>query len=62
MSLAMSISILFISLLPLSIEAQCLNITPLFLSSACLAAASSPSSVIVVLNLMSLLVLYALLD
>ena len=38
MSLALSISILFISLLQLINGAQFLNINPLFLSSACLAA------------------------
>ena len=43
MSLALSISILFVSLLQLVKGAQFLNITPLFLSSAYLAAALSPA-------------------
>ena len=50
MSLALSISVLFISLLQLVNGAQLLNITPLFRSSACLAATSSPALVIVILS------------
>ena len=57
-SLALSISVLFISLLQLTNGAQFLNIAPLFLSSACLAAASAPALVIVILPLTSM---YALL-
>ena len=45
---------LFISLLQVLNGAQFLNITPLFLSSACLAAASSPAPVIVILPLTSI--------
>ena len=40
-SLALSISLLYISLLQLVSGAQFLNITPFFFSSACLASASS---------------------
>ena len=47
-SLALSISILFISLFQLINGAQFLNITPLFLSSARFAASSSPPPVIAV--------------
>ena len=54
MSLALCISVLFISLLQVLNGAQFLNITPLFLSSACLAAASSPAPVIVILPLTSI--------
>ena len=43
---ALSISILFIFLMNLTNGAQFLNITPLFLSSARLAAVSSPAPVI----------------
>ena len=50
MSLALSISVLFISLLQLVNGAQLLNITPLFRSSACFAATSSPALVIVILS------------
>ena len=49
MSLALSISVSFISLLQLINGAHFLNTTPLFPSSACLAAASSPAPVIVIL-------------
>ena len=51
MPLALSISILFISLLQLINGVQFLNITPLFISSACIAAESSPAPVIVFLPL-----------
>ena len=54
MSLALCISVLIISLLQVLNGAQFLNITPLFLSSACLAAASSPAPVIVILPLTSI--------
>ena len=47
MSLALSISVLFISPLQLMNGTQFLNITSLFLSSAILAVASSPAPVIV---------------
>ena len=47
MSLALSISVLFISPLKLINGIQFLNITSLFLSSAILAVASSPAPVIV---------------
>ena len=47
MSLALSICVLLISLIQLINGAQFLNITPLFLSSACLAAASAPVPAIV---------------
>ena len=55
-SLALSISLLFISLLQLINGAQFLNITPLFLLSACLAVASAPAPVIVFLTLASIYV------
>ena len=51
MSLALSTCVLFISLMQLVKGAQFLNATPLSLSSACLAAASAPSPVIVILPL-----------
>ena len=54
MSLALSISVPFISLLQLADGAQFLTIMPLFLSSACLAVASSPAQVIVILPLTSM--------
>ena len=54
MSLALSISVLFISLLQLIIGAQFLKITHLFLSSTSLAAASSTAPVIVILPLASI--------
>ena len=41
-------SVLFILLMHLVNGAQFLNVTPLSLSSACLAAASSPAPVIVI--------------
>ena len=47
MSLALSICVLFISLVQLVNGAQFLNATPLSLSSVCLAAASSPAPAIV---------------
>ena len=53
-SFALSISILFISLLKLINRAKLLNITPLFLSSACCAASSAPSPVLVILPLTSM--------
>ena len=53
-SLALSISVLFISVLQLINGAQFLNITPLYLSSACLTAASAPAPVIVILLLTSM--------
>ena len=43
MSLALSTCVLFISLMQLINGAQFLNAAPLSLSSACLAAASSPT-------------------
>ena len=48
-SLALSTSVLFISHLQLINGSQFLNITLLFLSSPCLAAAASPAPVIVIL-------------
>ena len=48
MSLALSTCVLFVSLIQLVKGAQFLNITPFFYSSACLAAASSPAPVIVI--------------
>ena len=48
MSLALSISVLFIMFMHLTNGAQFLNVTPLSLSSACLAAAASPAPVIVI--------------
>ena len=53
-SLALAISALFISLLELINGVQFLNITPLFLPSAYLVAASSPALVIVILPLISI--------
>ena len=53
-SLALSFSVLFISLSQLVNEAQFLNITPLFLSSACLSAALAPAPVIVIVPLRSM--------
>ena len=50
MSLALSTCVL-ISLMQLVNGAQFLNATPLSLSSACLAAASAPSTVIVIVPL-----------
>ena len=55
-SLALSISVLFISLLQLVNGGQFLNITPLFLSSDCLAEASSPAPVI---SIVPLTIIYA---
>ena len=51
MSLALSIYVLFISLIQLIKGAQFLNFTPLSLSSACLAAASAPLPLIVIVPL-----------
>ena len=51
MSLALSTCVLFISLMQIIKGAQFLNATPLSLSSACRAAALSPSPVIVILPL-----------
>ena len=51
MSLALSICVLLISLIQLINGAQFLNITLLFLSSACLAAASFPAPAIVIFPL-----------
>ena len=48
MSLALSTCVLFISLIQLVKGAQFLNTMPLSLSSACLAAASSPAPVILI--------------
>ena len=50
----LSISVLFILLMRLVNGAQFLNIIPLFLSSARLAAASSPAPVIVIVHLTSM--------
>ena len=47
-------SILFILLMHLVNGAQFLNVSPLSLSSACLAAASSPAPVIVIVLLTSM--------
>ena len=58
MPLALSISGLLISLLQLVNGTQFLNITPLFLSSACLAAASFPAPVIVIHPLTSMYAYY----
>ena len=52
-SLALCISVLFISLLQLINGAQLLNITPFVLSSACLATTSAPGPVIVIVPLTS---------
>ena len=49
MSLALFMSVLFILLMHLVNGAQFLNVTPLSLLSACLAAALSPSPVIAIL-------------
>ena len=54
MSLALSISTLFISILQLINGTQFSNITPLFLSSTFLAAALHPAQVILVLPLTSM--------
>ena len=51
MSLALSICVLFLSLMQLIKGAQFLNDTPLSLSSACLAAASAPLPIIVIVAL-----------
>ena len=51
MYLALSICVLLISLMQLVNGAQFLNATPLSLSSACLAAASAPAPVIVIVPL-----------
>ena len=53
MSLALSISVLFFSLLQLVNGALFLNTTPLFLSSASLFPTVSPAPVIVILPLTS---------
>ena len=47
-------SVLFILLMHLVNGAQFLNVTPLSLSSSCLAAASSPAPVIVIVPLTSM--------
>ena len=47
-------SVLFVLLMNLVNGAQFLNVTPLFLSSARLAAASSPAPVIVIVPLTSM--------
>ena len=54
MSWALSISVPFILLMDLINGAQFLNITPLFLSSDCFAASSSPAPVIVIVPLISM--------
>ena len=54
MSLALSISVLSVSVLQLVNEPQFLNIRPLFLSYTRLAAASSSAPVIVILLLKSM--------
>ena len=51
MSLALSTCVLFISLMQLVNGVQFLNVTPLSLSSSCLAAASAPLPVIVIFPL-----------
>ena len=51
MSLALSICVLLISLIQLINGAQFLNTTPLFHSSACLAATSFPAPAIVIFPL-----------
>ena len=51
MSLAFSICVLFISLIQLIKGAQFLDYTPLSLSPACLAAASAPLPLIVIVPL-----------
>ena len=53
-SWALSISVSFILLMHLVNGARFLNITPLFLSSACLAAAASPARVVVTVTLTSM--------
>ena len=50
MSLALSICVLLISLMQLVNGAQFLNITTLSFSSACLAAASAPLPLIVIVR------------
>ena len=52
--LALTISGLFISPLQLINGTQFLNVTPLFFSSACLAAASVPAPLIVIVPLTSM--------
>ena len=51
MSLTLSTCVLFISLMQLVTGGQFLNATPLSLSSACLAAASAPAPLIVIVPL-----------
>ena len=51
MSLALSICVLLVSFIQLINGAQFLHITPLSLSSACLAAASFPAPTIVIFPL-----------
>ena len=51
MSLALSMCVLFISLMQLIKGAQFLNAAPLSLPSACLAAASAPLPLIVIVPL-----------
>ena len=51
MSLALSTCVLLISLMQLINGARFLNATPLSLSSACVAAASAPAPVIVIVPL-----------
>ena len=51
---ALSTWVLFISLTQSVNGAQFVNITPLFLSSTCLAAASVPAPVLVILHLTSI--------
>ena len=51
MSLALSTCVLFILLIQLVNGAQFLNITPLSLSSVCLAAASAPAPAIIIVHL-----------
>ena len=53
-SLALSISVFFSSLLQLINGTQFLNITSLFLSYACRAAVSAPAPVVVILPLTSI--------
>ena len=53
-SLALSISVLFILILQFINGTQFLNIIPIFLSTACLPAASSLAPVIVILPLISM--------
>ena len=54
MSLALPISVLSISYLQIINVEQSFNITPILLSSACLAAASSPAPEIVIPPLTSM--------